>query len=137
MLGGFVGGRLNRRLAICGLLRTGSAVIVVAAASGFLLALRVPPGFLVVVLPVFAYMFGAGLVLPAAMAGAIGPFPERAGTASALLGFIQLLVAASMGVLVAALYDGTARPMTGVLALAALATLIASFTAARPRATPR
>ncbi len=136
MLGGFAGGRLNRRLAIRGLLLGGSTITVAAAGLGFLLALRVPPGFVAIVLPVFLFMFGAGLVLPAAMAGAIGPFPERAGAASALLGFIQLVVAAAVGVVVAALYDGTARPMTGILALAALATLAASFIAARPREAP-
>lgn len=137
MLGSLAGGRLNRRLAIAGLLRVGALVAVAAAASGFLVSLLLPPGFVTIVSPVFAYMFGAGFVLPAAMAGAIGPFPERAGAASALLGFVQLLVAASVGVAVAALYDGTARPMTGILALAALATLLAAFSAARRPAARR
>ncbi len=131
MLGGFASARLNRRLAVAGLLRVGSVVALAAALGGFALALATPPGFATVVGPVFLYMFGAGFVLPAAMAGAIGPFPERAGAASALLGFVQLLVAASVGVAVAVLYDGTARPMTGVLALAAGATLLAAFTASR------
>ncbi len=137
MLGGLAGGRLNRRLAIAGLLRTGATIALAAAAGGFALSLRVEPDFAGIVAPVFLYMFGAGLVLPAAMAGAIGPFPERAGAASALLGFVQLLVAASAGMVVAVLYDGTARPMTGVLVLAAAATAGAAFIAARTRAAPR
>ncbi len=137
MLGGLAGGRLNRRLAIAGLLRSGATIAVAAAAAGFVLSLLVEPDFAGVVAPVFLYMFGAGFVLPAAMAGAIGPFPERAGAASALLGFVQLLVAASAGMMVAVLYDGTARPMTGVLGLAAAATAGAAFIAARTRAAPR
>ena len=41
------------------------------------------------VLPMAIYLAGLGMVLPQAIAGAMTPFPERAGAASALLGFVQ------------------------------------------------
>lgn len=69
------------------------------------------------VLPMAVAMVGIGLVMPNAMAGAIGPYARLAGAASALLGFIQMSVAALVGAAVGLLYDGTARGMTGAIAL--------------------
>jgi MFS transporter, DHA1 family, multidrug resistance protein len=47
------------------------------------------------------YLAGLGFALPASMAGALTPFPDRAGTASSVLGFTQqsaaALTAASIG----------------------------------------
>ena len=40
------------------------------------------------------YFTGMGMVLPQAQAGALLPFPERAGAASSLLGFVQQMLAA-------------------------------------------
>ncbi len=54
-------------------------------------------GALRIVLPMLVYMIGIGLILPSALAGAIGPFPRRAGAASALLGFTQMGTAAVLG----------------------------------------
>jgi len=60
-------------------------------------------------------MIGFGITTPNALAGAMAPFPAIAGTASALLGFAQMAVAAAGSVGVAALFDGTARPMAAVI----------------------
>ncbi len=49
------------------------------------------------------YLAGLGMVLPQAIAGAMTPFPERAGAASALLGFVQQSAAALCGAVVGAL----------------------------------
>jgi DHA1 family bicyclomycin/chloramphenicol resistance-like MFS transporter len=71
--------------------------------------------------PMYAFSVGVGLVLPTAVAGAIGPFPRTAGLASAVLGFIQLTAAAAYGVTVSRLYDGTPVPMAVAIAAAGLA----------------
>ena len=42
-----------------------------------------------IVLPVSIYLAGLGMVLPQSIAGALTPFPERAGAASSLFGFVQ------------------------------------------------
>ena len=59
------------------------------------------------------YLAGLGMVLPQAIAGAMTPFPERAGAASALLGFVQQSAAALCGALVGALLGSTAWPLAG------------------------
>ena len=55
-----------------------------------------------------------------AVQGALGPMPEIAGVASAVLSGLQMLAAAGASALVAALFDGrSALAMTGVMALCA------------------
>jgi len=45
------------------------------------------------------------------MAGAITPFPERAGSASSLLGFFRQMTGATVAILVGYFSDGTSVPM--------------------------
>ena len=50
--------------------------------------------------------------------------PQMAGAASAMVGFLQLGVAAAVGIGVGHLLDGTTRPMMTALALVTLADLV-------------
>ncbi len=50
-----------------------------------------------VMLPVYLFMFGHGVHQPCGQSGAVAPFPHRAGTASALNGFLMMLGAFFMG----------------------------------------
>jgi DHA1 family bicyclomycin/chloramphenicol resistance-like MFS transporter len=68
---------------------------------------------------------GAGLVMPNSVAGAIAPFPDRAGSASAMLGFVQMAGAAGSGALVGLLHDGSALPMVAVILVCGLLGLLA------------
>ncbi|MDX9860354.1 MAG: multidrug effflux MFS transporter [Rhodospirillales bacterium] len=60
------------------------------AASGALGYFAVAP----ILASIAVFLFGMGIVMPNAMAGAMGPFPRMAGAASALLGFAQMGVGA-------------------------------------------
>lgn len=118
ILGTLAGGRLTRRLGVERLVKAGGLI---SAFGGLALLIVVGtmgasiPGIL---LPTIVYMIGTGLVLPNAMAGAIGPFPRIAGTAAALLGFVQMGLAAAGGVAIGHLANGTAIPMAAGIALA-------------------
>jgi len=61
-------------------------------------------------------MAGTGMVLPQTMAGALANHPTMAGSASALLGFIQMSAAATAGALVGHLHDGTPLVMASIIA---------------------
>jgi len=68
---------------------------------------------------------GAGFIFPNAQAGAIAPYPEKAGAASALIGFMQMAAASGAGVIAIHAYDGTANTLAAavlILNLALLAT---------------
>lgn len=75
------------------------------------------PGILV---PLFFYIAALGFTFPNASAGAMAPFPDQAGSASALLGGMQFGIAAVASIAVSALHDGTAMPMAGVIAACGL-----------------
>lgn len=73
-----------------------------------------------VLLPQLLVTLGAGLVLPAAVAGGVMPFPERAGLASGLLGAAQMGLAMLFGLLLGFLQDGSAQSWLWVQLLAAV-----------------
>jgi DHA1 family bicyclomycin/chloramphenicol resistance-like MFS transporter len=74
---------------------------------------------------------GAGFIIPNAQAAAIGPYPHMAGTASALTGAMQMLLAALAGAVVGQFYDGSARPMGIGMAVCGVAVLLLHVEAKR------
>lgn len=70
-----------------------------------------------VLLPMFVCMLGTGLVIPNAIAAALAPYPGMAGAASALMGFVQMALAAAVGAMVGHAIDATAMPMALAVAL--------------------
>lgn len=86
-------------------------------------------------LPQMLVTLGGGMVLPAAVAGAVIPNPQRAGLAAGLMGFAQMAGATLGGLLLTWLQDGSAWPMVALHALfAALA--FAGFHLLRARPIP-
>jgi MFS transporter, DHA1 family, multidrug resistance protein len=124
IFGASVNRRLVRRRAPEWILRRG--LFVQAAAGCTLLAFAVfrEPSPLIFMLPVMAYSFSQGLVMPNAIAGAMEPLPYMAGLAAALLGAVQMGSGGVTGYIVNALYNGTALPLAGMLALLACCGLI-------------
>ena len=57
------------------------------------------------------YVFGMGMSLPQAQAGALMPFPDRAGAASSLVGFSSQTVSAVVGAVVGHALGKTAWPL--------------------------
>jgi len=70
------------------------------------------------------FLAGFGMVLPQSIAGAMQPFPERAGAASSLFGFGQQSAAAISGAVVGWLLGASAWPLAGALAAMGVLTLI-------------
>ncbi len=120
MAGTFIAGRLSQRLGIDRMVRLGTLISAAGGLLGATLAAADVLSVATVVGPMFLFIMGTGLTMPNAMAGAVGPYPTMAGLASALLGFVQMTVAAAVGILVGHLHDGTALPMMGAVALVAV-----------------
>jgi DHA1 family bicyclomycin/chloramphenicol resistance-like MFS transporter len=124
MTGSMLSARLTRRLGLDGIIGIGGVVI---AAGGLGMTVAVALGFnsaASLVSPMAVYLAGMGMVLPQSLAGAMTPFPERAGAASSLLGFIQQSVAAVCGAIVGVLLGQSAWPLAGAVAVAGCATLL-------------
>jgi DHA1 family bicyclomycin/chloramphenicol resistance-like MFS transporter len=114
------------------MVRLGGAVGLLGglALLGFALAGWITIATLIV--PMFVYSLGLGLSMPNAMSGALSDRPHIAGTASALMGFVQMAVGALGSAMVAALPGETDLPMAFVTAGMAAATLACAL-ALRPR----
>ncbi|MFT4613355.1 MAG: DHA1 family bicyclomycin/chloramphenicol resistance-like MFS transporter [Bacteroidia bacterium] len=70
-----------------------------------------PMSIAALMLPMIFYSTSMGLVLPNAMAIALRPFPQIAGTASAMLGFIQMGISGLASGLIGVLLADTPEPM--------------------------
>jgi DHA1 family bicyclomycin/chloramphenicol resistance-like MFS transporter len=121
--GAFIGARLTTRLGGDRMVVLGAAITAVAglAMLGFVLA-----GVLTVatvVGPMCLVTMGASIMFPSSSQGAIGLFPDRAGTASSLNGFLQMALAAVASVGLGFLPQTTALPMAAMVAGCAVATL--------------
>ena len=73
-------------------------------------------GLIGILVPLFFVVSLRGLTFPNASAGAMAPFPEKAGSASALLGSVQFAIAAVASAAVGVFHNGTAVPMAAVVA---------------------
>ncbi len=126
--GAAIGGRLVMRYGLDGLLRRGVILAAIAGIGMAALAWADVRHVAAVIAPMFLFMLALALVLPQAMAGALSPFPQIAGNASALLGMLQFGFSSIVGVWVGELFDGTARPMAAVIgAMTVLAWLSFTF----------
>lgn len=67
---------------------------------------------LTVLLPFCLFMVGHGIHQPCGQSGAVGPFPQAAGAASALSGLMMMLVAFGTGSWLGWRLDGTVFPLT-------------------------
>jgi MFS transporter, DHA1 family, multidrug resistance protein len=109
---------IDRTLGVgAGAMAAGGLGMVAAVAFGLASAVSL-------VLPMAIYLAGLGMVLPQSIAGAMTPFPERAGAASALLGLVQQSAAALCGAVVGVLLGSSAWPLAGAVAAMGCATLV-------------
>ena len=116
-VGALMAGRLIARFGIQPMVTAGTLISAVFGLLGALLSWAGIANVWAVLLPFIVVMVGIGFTLPAAIAGAIGPYPRMAGAAAAMVGFLQLGIAAAVGVGVGQILDGTTRPMMTAVAL--------------------
>jgi len=121
--------------------RFGMARVVRAAVAGFafftlvLLALTLAgiDNLFVLIALLFCANAPLGLIIPTCMVLALEDHGPIAGMASALGGTLQMVFGAIMIVVVSLLFDGTALPMVGMIALAATGALILGLITLRGR----
>lgn len=113
----------------------GVALVLAGAALSLAIYVLFGLSLLGLSLPQVLVTLGGGMLLPAAVAGAVIPNPQRAGLAAGLMGFAQMSGATVSGLLLAWLQDGSAWPMVALQALfAALAFTGFHLLRARPSA---
>lgn len=124
MMGTLLGPMMTKRFGLRRSLQVGSFVTFGGGLLIYGLAFGSYLHPLAIAVPMCLYNMGVGIVMPQCQAGAMAPFPEKAGAASAMTGFIVLGFSAFLGSLVAELYDGTRMPMVTIIFLLGIATMI-------------
>ena len=124
MVGSYVTRHFGTKLGINQMITYGSRITI----GGILLALALQlvgihhPSALF--LPVALAVFGNGISLPNAQAGAINAAPKMAGSASGLTGFMQMSFSAVAAQTVALIFNGTVYPMLILMLSAAFLSLV-------------
>jgi MFS transporter, DHA1 family, multidrug resistance protein len=116
LLGTQIAVRIVMRLGLGPMIGIGTAIM---AAGGLFMAAVVAFGLTGVAWLVAAmtiYLTGMGLSNPQTMAAALTPFPDRAGTASSLLGFSQQSCGAIAAAAIGAYLGRSAWPVAGTIA---------------------
>src|SRR5262249_37217397 len=133
IIGAFINGRLAHRFTSEQVMRGGFALLLTAGAVVVAIAWLRPGGAIVLMAPIMTYGMALALILPNATVAAMEPLPHMAGMAASLMGAIQMGGGSFSGLLVAALYDGTARPMAGTIAVMAVCAFLAYYALVRRR----
>jgi DHA1 family bicyclomycin/chloramphenicol resistance-like MFS transporter len=124
MLGTSVAARIVTRI---GLDRTMGIGAAIQALGGLAMAAAVALGLAHVnwlVATMTIYLAGMGFVLPQTMAAALTPFPDRAGTASSLMGFTQQSCAAIAAAAIGLYLGQSAWPVAGTIVAAGCASFV-------------
>ncbi|WP_244293999.1 multidrug effflux MFS transporter [Pannonibacter carbonis] len=133
--GTLVTGRLLRRVDADRLIPYGLAGLVLASLAMVAAHQLLPPSFLGVMLPVGLFAFSLATVLPAAMTASLQGFPQMAGAAASMTGFLQF----GTGILGSLLAAWLGDPYLAMLIVAPGMPLLAvlSYLALTPLAKPR
>ena len=124
---------LVARVGIERTLGTGAVILLLSGLVLLLLVLLGPRHPAAVIVPMTVFFAGVGLTLPQAIAGALAPFPDLAGTASALLGFVQMAFGATAGAYVGHAVATGPMPLAVTIAAMGGLTVLAFFSTRRTR----
>jgi DHA1 family bicyclomycin/chloramphenicol resistance-like MFS transporter len=118
---GYLGGtilcrRLLGRIGLQRALLIGTAIGMAGGVGFLLLVLADVRHLALVVAAQFVVMAAHGVNFPCTQAGSLAPFPEKAGAAAGLFGFISMLGAFATGIWVGASHDGTLLPLASISA---------------------
>jgi DHA1 family bicyclomycin/chloramphenicol resistance-like MFS transporter len=116
------------RYGLAGAVRRGAVFTLAGGASMAGLAWAGVLGPWAIAVPQFVFSFGHGVHQPCGQAAVVGPFPDHAGAASALAGFILAATAVAVGAWLGVAMDGTVRPLTDTVGAMALATALVAWT---------
>lgn len=123
ILGNEVARRFGKKFGVERMIRFGVSVSIfgiLIAIGSQLTGIKHP---LILFAPVALTIFGNGVTLPNAQASAINEFPQLAGTASGLTGFLQMAFSALFAQLVSIVFNGTAYPLLLIMLFASIASL--------------
>lgn len=128
--------RWLRRHGLTGAVRRGGVFTLAGGLGMAALAFAGVGSVWAMLVPHWLFLFGHGIHQPCGQSGAIGPFPQAAGVAAALGGFVLAATAFVAGLWLGVALDDTVRPMAYTLAFWALATAAVAWTMVQRHGAP-
>lgn len=122
IVGTFVCRRWLPRVGLTGTVALGARFHVATVLLMLLLAATDWRSVWALMLPVWLFAIGHGVLQPCGQVGAVAPFPAAAGLASALAGCALAVAAFGAGTLIGLSFDGTLRPLALCMAAGAALT---------------
>jgi len=105
------------------------AVLSLAGGAGMaLLSLAGVHTVWAILVPQYLYAIGHGVHQPCGQAGAVGPFPEKAGTAASLSGFAMTVTALGVGLWLGLTLDNSVYPLTLCIGAFSVALALVAWT---------
>jgi DHA1 family bicyclomycin/chloramphenicol resistance-like MFS transporter len=126
--GTFLCRRLLLRHGLRGAVKRGAWFSLVGGTSMAVLSLAGVQTVWAILLPQYLYAIGHGVHQPCGQAGAVGPFPEKAGTAASLSGFVMTLTALGVGLWFGRALADTVYPLTLGIGAFSVALAIVAWT---------
>lgn len=136
VLGTILCRRLLPRLGIKRSVAVGSLISLTGGTLLGLLALAGVRGYWAILAPFMIYMVGHGVHQPCGNSGAVGPFPQAAGAASALNGFFMMVTAFAVGEWIGPRLDGTVFTLTNGVWFWSVCVALAAWTLVRRHGGP-
>jgi len=133
LVGNFLTGRYTQRVGLDRMARLGNWVSVPGTAFGLVWALFFDLQVWALFVPIILIGFAHGFSQPNLISGAVGVNPRLAGSASGLLGFVQMAAGALATYILGHSQDGTGLPLAGTMFACSLAALACHAVAERAR----
>ena len=124
MTGNYVARHYGKTISIDNMIAIGASIGVFGIVLALILQTLGMSSPVALFLPIALAVFGNGITLPNAQAAAINEFPEYAGTASGLTGFLQMAVSSVAAQAVALIFNGTVYPLLGLMLVASIISLL-------------
>ncbi len=115
--GAYIGARMVARRGLDGMIARGVAIMGFGGVVQLASVVVFPNAPLAFIIPEMIYFFGLAFIMPNTVAAAMSPFPERAGAASSLMGFVQMSAAALVAWGMALFLSTSAIPVAIVMAI--------------------
>lgn len=129
IVGGFINAMIVERFTLEKMLLIGLVIMLAAGMLMLLFGLTGTIDTAVIMIPVIIYIVGSSFTFSNAYAGAMHPFTEKAGTAGAVFGFLQILGGAISSSLMSAMHNYNQIPLAIILILSAIIALFIQKTA--------
>lgn len=118
--GSVLGNKLSKSTSVDRVIGWGIMIAVISGAASWWASSVTQISLTLVLLPGAVVFFANGLSLPGALSQAISTSPHRRGSASALVGFLQIGSAGIVGSIAGTTYDHTTLPLHKLMFIAAL-----------------